>query len=111
MLQQTNDARLFAKEISKYLDTAGVEKRMATKVNALFSKLARRASGENTAIIESAVALTQSEKRIIEKHFAVIAEYRLNPELLTGLKIHVGEFLIDTSGQTAVTDLVRILSA
>ncbi|MBI3577660.1 F0F1 ATP synthase subunit delta [Candidatus Gottesmanbacteria bacterium] len=111
MSQNASDARMFAKEIAKYFDGAGVDKRMTPKVTSLFSKLVRVASGGNTALVESAVALTQSEKRAIEKHFSVTADYRVNPELLSGLKIQVGDLLIDTSGASIVHNLARTLSS
>lgn len=110
MTQQSADARLFAKEIAKYLDSSGVDKRVTPKVTSLFSKLSRHASGVDTAIVESAVELAPSEKRMVEKHFAATAQYRIDPELLTGIKIHVGELLIDMSGKTALSDLVGSLS-
>lgn len=111
MSQHATDARLFAKEISKILDTSLAEKRLTPKVSTLFSKLVKHSSGAKTAVVESAVPLTQSEKRMVEKHFAATAEYRIHPELLTGIKIHVGELLIDMSGQTVLGQFVDHLIA
>ncbi len=111
MSQQNHDARLFAKEITKYLDDSQVGKRITPKVSALFSKLTKTVGGANISTVESAVPLTQPEKRAIEKHLKGTAEYRVNQELLTGVKIRVGDLLIDMSGQIALHNFVAALSS
>ncbi len=117
MSTNTQDARSFAKEVAKYIGVTSGGKPITTKVTSLFQKLSQTASGRCPVLVESVIALTQPEKRTIERLLAVKtgggiqADYKINKELLTGLRIHAGDLLIDTSGELKLRQFVDRLMA
>lgn len=111
------DTTTFVREVTKYLGEERVSRPLTQKVTRLFQKMSQAASGRQTAIVESVVPLSSGEKRTIE---AVLRQkigkrpnpsYRMNPDLLLGLRIQVGDLLVDTSGRTYLTQLLASLSA
>lgn len=116
MSTTTKDARYFAKEISKYMD-AKDGKKISSKVTSLFAKLSKRTSGKIPVTVESAVSLTQPEKRSIERMISgkvgvnIQTDYQVNQKLLMGLKIHAGDVLIDTSGESRLRQYIERLTA
>lgn len=111
MSKQKHVPGSFADEVMRELKADGESPGLRLKVQSLFTKLARTASGRQTANIQSAVALTREEKQGIEKKIShavgapVWADYSVNPNLLTGFRVSVGDFLIDASGIRILTDL------
>lgn len=118
MSTTTKDAQFFSKEIARYLQDQGADgKKITSKVTSLFQKLSQRTSGKIPVIVESAVHLTQTEKRTLERIIAakvgtnIQTDYSINKSLLLGLKIHAGDVLIDTSGETQLEHYIERLTA
>ncbi len=117
MSTTTKDAHFFAKEITKYMGATTEGKKITSKVTSLFQKLSERTSGKIPVTVESAVSLTQTEKRTVERIIAIKVgnnihtDYQINQDLLLGLKIHAGDVLIDTSGETLLKKYIDRLTA
>lgn len=117
MSTSTKDARFFAKEVTKYISNDVLGKKITPKVSSLFEKLSARTTGTIAVTVESAVALTETEKRSIERVLEAKAgtnihtDYLVNEELLMGLKIHAGDVLIDASGEMLLRQYVEHLIA
>lgn len=115
-MNTSKDTTTFVAEVTKYLGVERASRPLTQKVTSLFLKMSRAASGKQAAMVESAIPLTSREKRTIEAILrkkigaGVEADYRMNPELILGLRIQVGDLLVDTSGRTFLGVLVASLS-
>ncbi len=98
----SKDARFFVEGVTKYVRGVGGGT-ILPKVTAALHKITASARMGKTAVVESAVTLTPSEKVDVSRFLArllthaVRLECRVNRELLGGLRIMVGDWVVDTS--------------
>lgn len=99
----TKDARGFVSGVMTYLRGDSRSKQAAPKVQAFLGKVTEQARKEKMAHIESSVALTQMEKLAIEKMLAKLIGHdvslicTISPDLLGGMRVQVGDWIVDTS--------------
>ena len=99
----TKDARGFVNGVVDYLKKDGKARSSAPKVQALLRKVTSQARKEATATVESPVSLTLGEKQQLNAVLArlighsVHLDIRVNPALLGGIRILVGDWIVDTS--------------
>lgn len=99
-----SDARYFVDGVTKYLrQDATSNQSLLPKVTAALHKITASARKEKTALVESVVPLTTREKSDIGRTLSrllthtVTIECTTNKELLGGLRIVVGDWIVDTS--------------
>lgn len=103
MSSLARDARYFVDGVTKYLQQQGTSDAMLPKVTAALHKISSSAGTEKTARVESVVVLTPREKTEISRLLSrllthtVIIECKFNKELIGGLRIAVGDWIVDTS--------------
>lgn len=99
----SRDARGFVDSIVGYLRHEEKGSPAVGKVKTLLHRVTAAAKQEKQANIESSVALTQREKEQISLFLArilghsVVLSVRVIPELLAGLRIQLGDWVVDTS--------------
>jgi F-type H+-transporting ATPase subunit delta len=81
-----------------------------------FTARVREFKREGNAIVTSAVELNDGQKQKIEKRLiettdydTIDIDYRIDPALLGGLIIRIGDRVVDSSVRTAISDLRRDL--
>ncbi len=111
-----NDTKTFVNEVTKRLVREGAGELLTKKIGALFHKMSMAASGRQNAIVESAVSLTSEEQRKLSSLLAKVSggqvsvTYREKTDLLSGLKIRMGDILIDTSSKKLLSEMTWMLS-
>lgn len=99
----TKDARGFVEGVVGYLNRADKTRSTVPKVTALLRRVTAQAQKESTARVETPVALSPDEKQTLSRFLSklmghrVQMELRVNPSLLCGVRITVGDWIVDTS--------------
>jgi len=99
----TKDARGFVDGVLRYLKQEGKAVSTVPKVQSLLHKVSAQARKEKEAYVTSAVALSNTEKQDLAEILAnlighaVHLETRVDSSLVGGLKIQVGDWIVDTS--------------
>lgn len=106
--------KITAEEVIKVLKT--LPKAQAIYAISKFLKGLRRRGGETTATIESAVPLSKRQLSNIVKKLSqqfVITEVQnmVNPDLLGGIKIKIGDSVLDYSVQEKVSQIGRMMES
>lgn len=108
MTSLSKDARYFVDGVTKYLRVGGGRNTMLPKMTAALQKITSSARTEKTAVVESAVTLTPKEKTEIVRFLSrllthtVTLECKTNKELIGGLRVAVGDWVVDTSLATQI---------
>lgn len=103
MTSLTRDAQFFVDGVTKYLRGSGRENSMLPKVTAALHKITASAREEKMARVESVVPLTRKEKSEISTFLSRLLDHEItsvcttNKELVGGLRIAVGDWIVDTS--------------
>jgi len=88
------------------------------KISAKYTELMQAHRGEVAAVITSADALSAAQVKQLESSFAsflepgqkIIADYRVNPDILGGLTVQIGDKFMDLSLATKVNRMHKVLS-
>lgn len=97
------DNKLLEKKALGFVKLFNAQPRMeAIKLLSEFLKRMKVALNSTTMIVESTIPLSKKQKDIIKKKFSskftiTNSEFKLNPELLGGLRIKVGDHIYDDS--------------
>lgn len=72
-----------------------------------FLKRVKREIDSTTMVVESVIPLTKKQKNIIKKKFSskfkvTNSQFKINPQILGGLKIRVGDHIYDDSIQARI---------
>lgn len=103
MTTSIRDARLFVDGVTKYLRGKGTDGTIIPRVTAALHRISSAAKREKTAVVESVVSLTTTEKADVVRFLsrllthAVTLECRINKEHIGGLRIEVGDWVVDTT--------------
>lgn len=87
------------------------------EIEILLEKITSGARREKYAIVESSVVCTPQEKKTIQQFLgrllghSVILRCRVNPDVLAGVRIQVGDWVVDTTLSYQLTKLAHILLA
>lgn len=111
------DARYFVDGVMKYLRQDHLSNQsLLPKVTAALHKITASARKEKTAIVESVVPLTVKERGDIVRMLSrllthtVTIECKTNRELLGGLRMVVGDWIVDTSLKSQIHAMQERLS-
>lgn len=89
--------------------------RMMPDVQILIEKITSQAKREKYAKVEGSVLFTEREKKAIGNFLShlighsVILQCRVNPELLGGVRIQVGDWIVDTTLKYQLNRLSDVL--
>ncbi len=111
----TKDARGLIDGVVTYLRHQGRAKSVVPKVQTLLGRVAAQARKEKIARVETSVALTVSEKNALQKVLTrmvgreVRVESVVTPEVLGGLRIQIGDWVVDTTLTSQLDQMGRTL--
>lgn len=111
----TRDARFFVQGVVEYLRKEKAAKAAVPKVQALLRKVTTQDHRENHAVVESAVTLTEFEVRRLKEalsemvHHQVRITTKMNRDLVAGLRIHVGDWIVDTSFLSQLSEMAHMV--
>jgi ATP synthase F1 delta subunit len=109
------DANEFVDGVVSYLKKDRHSKTALPRVQAFLGKVTAAAKKQKVAHVESALILTEAEKDAIERalirHLGheVQLECVVSPNLLGGLKIQIGDWVVDTSLKSQLDQMATIL--
>lgn len=112
----SKEAKGLVANVIGYLQSSGKAKSTVPKVQLLLEKVTEQARIADTANVTSAVTLTSAEKtaltKIISGHVGheITLKTNVNPEIGGGLKIQVGDWIIDASLEGQLAQLSQSLT-
>lgn len=112
----TRDARFFVDGVTKYLRGSGGAGTMLPNVTAVLHKITSSERAGKLARVESSVALTSKEKSDINRFLSRLLsreatlQCTINKELIAGLRITVGDWVVDTSVATQISTMQEMLT-
>lgn len=106
--------KMTAEDIIRVLKT--LPRAQAIYAISKFLKGLRRRGGETTATIESAVPLSRRQldniiKKLSQEHVVTEVQTRVNPDILGGIKIKIGDIILDYSLQEKVAQIGRVIES
>lgn len=105
------DTKTFIKEVTKHLRHEGAGRLLTKKVSSLFQKMSTAAAGRQTVVVDSVVPLTVGERKLLESVIAkktgatIQTVYRIKPDLLCGMRVRIGDLLLDGSGKQRISQM------
>ena len=104
MNTRTNDARGFVDSVVRHLQySKDSQPHSLEKVRSLLYKMSKKAHSERTARVDSTVPWTQSQKMRLQNCITAFSgqtvelEFGIDPELIGGFRIQMGDWIVDTS--------------
>ena len=113
----SNDAKGFVEGVVRYIRTGGQSQSVLPKVQSLLHKVTSATRKEKIAMVQSSVALTVNERQKLQKILnrilghEVILECTVQPTLIGGLRIQIGDWVVDTSMKEQLEAMGRSLVA
>lgn len=106
--------KMTAEDIIRVLKT--LPRAQAIYAISKFLKGLRRRGGETTATIESAVPLSRRQlgniiKKLSQEHVVTEVQTRVNHDILGGIKIKIGDTILDYSLQEKVAQIGRVIES
>lgn len=111
MAQLTKNAKGFVEGVVEYLQKGEKSSSVSDRVRKYLKKISEQDVKDSIAQVDSAVTLSDSEKENVERIIQrvtgrpVRAEYRKLPGLLGGIRIKIGELILDTSLRTQLEEM------
>lgn len=111
----TKDARGFVEGVVTYLRQDGRSQTMVPKIQELLGKVTDQAKKEKVAHLDTSVLLSGQEKTAIGKALAKIVghevglECAVKPNLLGGLKIQIGDWVLDRTISSQLQQMASML--
>lgn len=115
MTRLTRDARFFLDGVTKYLRSSNTGRSMLPRVSDAFERMTDSAKREKTAIVQSAVTLTDREKDEVSRFLSrllthpVTVQCALNRDLIGGMRIQIGDWVVDTSILRQIDDMKAMM--
>ncbi len=112
----SKDVRELSDDVVTYLKRNGRSSSVIPKVQRLFSKVTAQEKRGRTAIVESSIALAPAEKKTLEASLAKVFGHEMSvqnvvtPEALGGLRIQVGDWVVDTTIASQLSQLAMQLT-
>ncbi|MEK7544288.1 MAG: F0F1 ATP synthase subunit delta [Patescibacteria group bacterium] len=116
MTNLTKDARFFVDGVTKYIRRGGMGNTMLPKVTAALKKISSSSGQQTAAIVESAVGLTSKERAELSRFLSrllthtVTIECRREKALIGGIRVTVGDWVVDTSIATQIAAMQEELT-
>jgi len=113
----TKDARDLSDGVVSYLRRGSKVSSAVPKIQRLLTRVTAQARKEKTALVESGIALTVAEKQSLEKTLEriigheIAVENTVNPSVVGGLRIQVGDWVVDTTIASQLSQLAHNLMA
>jgi F0F1-type ATP synthase delta subunit len=113
----TKDARALSDGVMKYLRRDGKNTSSVPKVQRLLTRVTAQARKEKVAFVETGIALNNIEKKSLETMLAKMLDHEIsventvNPEVVGGMKIQVGDWVVDTTLASQLQELAVNLTA
>lgn len=98
-----NDANEFVSGVVTYLQNEKLGDKTLPKIQSLFEKISASDNRSKKALVETSVDLNTEEKQELQSSLekmighAIKFDYKVKPEILGGLRVVVGDWIIDTS--------------
>ncbi len=111
----SKDARGLVDGVVEYMRRDGKSKSTLPKVAAFLGKVTESARKEKTAHIKTAIALTPKEETALSSVLAevlghdVVLECSVDSALIAGLRIQVGDWIVDTSLKSQLEEMATQL--
>ncbi len=99
---KVSDTKGFVEGITQYIQKEGKQS-LLPKVTELFGKLSSQAQRDTVAKVTTSVALSKDEQASVEKVLyrlmgrEVAVSMNVDPSLIGGMKIKIGDWVVDTS--------------
>ncbi len=112
----TKDAKGFVESVVGYLKKDTKQSAQLPKVQSLLSKVSKQAQKESQAIVETAVALDDQEKKELTDMLASMFGHpmtlveKVTPEVLAGIRIQVADWIVDTTYRTQLQTMSVLLA-
>ncbi len=109
---KTSDTKGFIEGITQYIQKEGKESVMP-KVTELFGKLSRESQKETVANVTTSVPITPAEQEGIDRLLFRLSGHqvsisaRVDKRLIGGMKIAIGDWVVDTSLNGQVDRMVK----
>lgn len=116
MKSVSKDARGFVEGVMNHLKRSGKVRDVTPKVQSLLLKMTASAKAEHQAKVESAVTLTPPETVALSRMLSKIAGHEVNitssvnPSLVGGLRITMGDWVMDASIRNELKEMARIVN-
>lgn len=113
--QLTKDARGLVSEVVAYLKKDTRVTSVAPRMQTLLTKVSSQAKREKTAHVQTSVAMTELEKKKISSVLEEMVGHEMelvnevNAQIIGGLHIQVGDWVVDTTLSGQLTDMARRL--
>ena len=111
----TKDVRVFVDDVVESLRSDVRVKKDLPKIQAFLTKATAETQKEKIAKVESSVSLTTKEKEDIETMLRrllghdIEAQCTVKPEVLGGLRIQVGDWVVDSTLVSQLTQMAQTL--
>ena len=111
---KTSDTKGFIEGITQYIQKEG-KQTIVPKVTELFGKLSMQSEKETVAHVTTSVSLSAEEREEIDRllfrlvHHPVKVTLHVDPELIGGMKIAIGDWVVDTSLNGQVDHMAKHL--
>jgi F-type H+-transporting ATPase subunit delta len=109
------DARGFVDGVVSYLKNEGKSKTTMPKVEAFLGRVTAQSKRQKTAKVVSSVALTAPEQKELVRVLSTVLghevalENSVNPGLVAGLWIQVGDWIVDTTLKSQLEQMATVL--
>lgn len=111
----SKDARSFVEGVTKYIRSDRRGSQVLPRVQSLLTKVTSAAKRERITTVSSVIPLSDSEKKGVERIVSnlvghdIDCYFRLDPDLLGGMRIQIADWVIDTSLSSQLTGLTSLL--
>jgi F-type H+-transporting ATPase subunit delta len=111
MKSLTKDARGFVDNFVTYVKTDGKSAKASQQIKSALNKIAADDKKRNLAVVETTIDLTNEEKKQLEKIIEenvqkeVTFEYHINLDLVGGMRVTVGDWIMNTSLSTQLENM------
>lgn len=116
MTSITRDARFFVDGVAKYLKAGGGSGVIIPKVTAALHKITSGANAGNIANVETVVALSAAEKSAVSRFLSRLLSHsvtltcKTNKNLIGGIRVTVGDWVVDTSIASQINQMQEALT-
>lgn len=115
MKSVSNDAQAFVEGVMNHISRRDESQSVTPKVHSLLLKMSSNAKREHQATVQSAVKLTLAEVQLISSMLSGLAGHQVSlnsevePSLIGGLRVTMGDWVMDTSIKSELEQMAKLL--